>query len=323
MNICKSEEEFSMKSAKKIIALILAFSMLFAFCVPAFASDEGEAAKPFDNSEYFQYENLTIHYRVFKAENEKGKIFMIHGFALSGYCWEELATRLVKEGYTCVAADLPDFGYSTRETSSENLPAREDVMYALMSSLSSEKWYVAGHSMGGYIALKLAEKYPDSVKNLLLYGTAYNKGHSDTLNGMMTNKVFVSVMAPLMELMAKFDCVVRLMLYAGLMDAEYTKNYDLSKITAPLRIKGTGAGALYSFSTLPQTNLEAVEKMPPILYVNGDRDFVIPAADREVLREHLPEGSVDAVVSGGGHMFIENMADETAEITLSFLKNNQ
>lgn len=310
-----------MKTTKKIISLLLAALLLFSLASPVFAEGTSEE-KPFENSEYFNYEDLTIHYRVFKAENEKAKIFMIHGFALSSYCWQELATRLCSEGYTCVAADLPDFGYSSRETSESTLYPREDIMHALMMSISDEKWYVAGHSMGGYVALALAEKYPESVKNLLLYGTACNTGVPEFVNAMMKSDTLAPMMATLMEFLAHFDFIVKAFLKTGLCDDEYAESYDLSKITEPLRISGTGMGAIYSFTVLPETNLDAVEKMSPILYINGDRDFVIQESARQTLRKHLPTGSVDLKVKGGGHMLIENFADETAKETLEFLKAN-
>ncbi len=311
-----------MKTAKKIISLMLAMLMLFSLTLPVLAG-EAESEKPFENSEFFTYEDLKIHYRVFKAENEKAKIFMIHGFALSSYCWEELATKLCAEGYTCVAADLLDFGYSTRETADMTLYPREDIMHALMMNISDEKWYVAGHSMGGYIALALAEKYPESVKNLLLYGTACNMGVPESVNLMMKSQTLAPIMAKFMECFAHFDFIVKAFLKMGLCDDEYAQNYDLSKITEPLRISGTGMGAICSFTMLPETNLEKVEEMSPILYINGDKDFVIQESARKTLREHLPDGSVDVTVNGGGHMFIENYADETAKTTLEFLCVNK
>ncbi len=138
----------------------------------------------------------------------------------------------------------------------------------------------------------------------------------------MSNPIFVKVMAPVMETMARCDFLVKLLLVLGLGDFSYAVNYDLAKVTEPLRIKGTGAGALYSFSMLPATDFEAVKGFAPVLYINGSEDNVIPAADRDTLREYLPEGSVDCTVEGGAHMFIENYAEETALVTLDFLANN-
>ena len=302
---------------KKIIALILSLVLAFSVAVPAFAAYK----TPFEDSKFFEYEDYSIHYRVFEAENPVGQIFMIHGFALSSYCWVELATRLVAEGYTCVMADLPDFGYSTRETvDMEKLP-REDIMHALMTELSDAPWYLAGHSMGGYVAQALAAKYPESVKNLLLYGTGGND-NAPELSQMMGNDIFVALMGPVMQLMTKFDILVKLFLQMGLNDKEYAASYDLSKITEPIRIEGTGKGACYSFSMLTPTDYDAIKNGKPVLFVNGSADSVIPDASKNSIREVLPEGSVDYVVENGGHMFIENKADEAARVTLSFLASN-
>ena len=291
--------------------------MIFTVAVPAFAAYE----TPFEDSEFFEYGDYSIHYRVWEAENAKGQIFMIHGFALSSYCWVELATRLVAEGYTCVMADLPDFGYSTRETADmEKLP-REDIMHALMVELSDDPWYLAGHSMGGYVAQALAAKYPESVKNLLLYGTGGND-NAPELSQIMGNDVFVALMGPIMQLMTRFDILVKLFLQMGLNDKEYAASYDLSLITEPIRIEGTGKGACYSFSMLTPTDYDAIKNGKPVLFVNGSADSVIPDSSKSSIREVLPEGSVDYVVENGGHMFIENKADEAAAVTLQFLAAN-
>ncbi len=302
---------------KKIISLVLSIVLAFSVAVPAMAAYE----TPYKDSLFFEYEDYSIHYRVLEAENPKGQIFMIHGFALSSYCWVELAERLVVNGYTCVLADLPDFGYSTRETAGMTKLPREDIMHALMVELSAEPWYLAGHSMGGYVAQAIAAKYPESVKNLLLYGTGGNDNNS-AMTRMMGNDVFVAVMGPLMQLMTRFDFLVKLFLQMGLNDKEYAASYDLSKITEPIRIDGTGKGACYNFSMLTPTDYDAIRTGKPVLFVNGSADSVIPEASMISIREVLPEGSVDYVVENGGHMFIENKADETAQVTLEFLAAN-
>ncbi len=302
---------------KKVTAIFLSILMIFAAAVPAFAAYE----TPFEDSLFFEYEDYSIHYRKWEAENAKGQILMLHGFALSSYCWTELAERLVANGYTCVMADLPDFGYSTRETSTTEKLPREDIMHALMKELSDKPWYVAGHSMGGYVAQAIAEKYPEDVVNLLLYGTGGNT-NSPFMSKIMGMDIFVAMMGPLMQLMTRFDFLVKLFLKMGLNDNVYASNYDLSKITEPIRIDGTGKGACYSFSMLPNTNFEAIANGKPVLFVNGSSDSVIPDESKNNIREVLPEGSVDYVIEGGGHMFIENLADETAEITLAFLADN-
>lgn len=305
---------------KKILSVILCAVMLFGLCAPALAAAPQEL--PYADSAFFDYGEYRLHYRVKEASSPKGQIMMLHGFAESTYSWENLSAILVENGYTCVLVDLPDFGFSSRETKETVRLPREEIVHALMISLSDEPWYLAGHSMGGYVALSLAQVYPESVKNLLLYGTAGNDGVPAQTSGITSNDFLASVMGPMMELMGKNPLLVRLLLAVAIQDLDYVMHYDVEAIIAPFRIKGTGTGAIYNFSMLNNTDYEAVSRMRPILFMNGDKDKVISDAARVNLRAALPEGSVDHVVAGGGHMFIENLAAEAAEVTLSFLSAN-
>lgn len=302
---------------KKWFSLLLCFVFLFSMAAPGFAA--ATDVLPYADSAFFEYGEYTLHYRVKAAAEPKGQIMMLHGFAESTYSWQNLSAILVENGYTCVLVDLPDFGYSSRETKDTHRLPREEIIHALMAALSDEPWYLAGHSMGGYIALSVAQTYPESVKNLLLYGTSGNDGVPERTSGVTGNDFLASVMGPVMELFGRNPLLVRLLLAFAIQDLDYVMHYDVEAIIAPFRIKGTGAGAIYNFSMLNNTDYEAVANGNPILFMNGDKDKVIADSARVNLRAALPEGSVDYVVKGGGHMFIENMAEEAARVTLDFL----
>ena len=81
-----------MKHLTRFFALVLALTLAFSLCLPAFAlgSSRLDPEKPFSNSAFFDYKDYRIHYRTFPAENAKDQIFMIHGFALSSYCFVAL-----------------------------------------------------------------------------------------------------------------------------------------------------------------------------------------------------------------------------------------
>ena len=305
---------------KRFLSMLLCAVMLCGLCAPVWAA--APETLPYADSAFFDYGEYTLHYRVKAAAAPKGRIMMVHGFGQSTYEWENLSALLVENGYTCVLVDLPDFGYSSRETKDTVKLPREELIHALMVSLSEEPWYLAGHSMGGYVALSVAQAYPESVKNLLLYGTSGNDGTPERMSGITSNDLLASLMGPFMELMGKNPVLVRLLLMAALQDMDYALHYDVEAIIAPFRIKGTGTGAIYNFSMLTGTDYEAVSRMNPILFMNGDKDRVISDSARANLRAALPAGSVDHIVAGGGHMFIENRAAEAADVTLAFLSAN-
>ena len=311
-----------MKFTRRLLSAALALCLALALALPAFArcKERQSPAQPFDNSSFFEYEGCRIHYRTFPAKNAKDQVFLIHGFALSSYCFVALAEELVQKGYTCVLADLPNFGYSTRETKDSPQLPREEIMHALMCALSDKPWYVGGHSMGGYIALAIATQYPESVKRLLLYGTNGNNGAEDLRGRLMQNETLLSVFGPLMEAAGKTKPLVRLLYAFACNSLRFALQYDIDKITDPYYIKGTGEGALRNFPCLPKTDYAAVRAMPPILFVNGNRDYVVSDSLRKDLRAALPEGSLDYVVKGAGHMVIETHVAQVAELTVDFME---
>ncbi len=311
-----------MKRFNRFLSVLLALCLVLALALPAFAlcREQPIPAQPFENSAFFNYKDYRIHYRSFPAKHAKGQIFLIHGFALSSYCFVALAEALVKKGYTCVLADLPNFGYSTRETQDTVQLPREEIMHALMRALSSKPWYVGGHSMGGFVALAIATQYPESVKQLLLYGTNGNDGPTGLRGRLMQNEAVPAVFGPLMEMAGKSKPLVRLLYAFACNSLRFALHYDIEKITDPYDIKGTGEGALRNFPLLPKTDYDAVRAMPPILFVNGDKDYVITDDMRKSLRAALPEGSLDYVIKGAGHMVIETHAAEVADLTVRFIE---
>lgn len=323
---------------KRVFCILMSVVLLCSGILPAAAYDlnggfdvdipfitveaqTGDYETPYEDSRFLVYGDYLLHFRVVEAENPVGQIMMIHGFALSGFCWQPLAELLAEQGYTCVLVDLPGYGYSTRETATTNMIEREELIYALMTHLSDEEWIVAGHSMGGYYAQGIMQQYPDAVSSLLLYGTAGNEGMSDSFKKMMTFRPITVIMGGIMELFVKLDFVFDAALKMGMQDDEYLATYDVAKVKDPLLIKGTGAGAIYCFVDVPETDFLALRTCgKPIFYCNGSQDTIIPVDARVKFAAHLPSDAVCATIEGGAHMFIENRADEVAALTLDFLK---
>ena len=135
----------------------------------------------------------------------------------------------------------------------------------------------------------------------------------------MNSDVFSALFGPVMETAGKSKLLVRLLYVFACNSFSFAMHYDVSKITDPYYIKGTGEGAIRNFTMLPKTDYDIVRRLPPILFLNGDHDYVITDSNRKNIRAALPEGSVDYVVKGAGHMVIETHAVEVAGVTVDFL----
>ena len=306
---------------KKITAVILSVLMLISvFGVASFAADEAD--KPFENSEFYEIGDYSIHYRQFPVNNAKGQIFMIHGFGLSTYTFEFIIAELNAMGYTCVAADVPSFGYSTREDISTKQMAREELMYSLMTSLSDDSWILAGHSMGGGIALNMATLYEDTgmIDSLVLFCPAAMNGIPAFAKGMMSSTLMATACEVFFRIGTRFTFPFKMLLDMSVVDEEFCKDYDLSKISDPLKLKGTGRSIAISSANAMETDFDAVAKLGiPSLLFTAEKDMVV--TDMTDIRTSLEATGklTHYEVIGGGHMAHENRAAEMAGVIGEFL----
>jgi pimeloyl-ACP methyl ester carboxylesterase len=101
-------------------------------------------------------------------------VLLLHGFGEDGSVFNDLIPHLEKVA-TVLIPDLPGSGQSAAwkdfHPSIEDLAA---AIHTLVEKEQIEQYIVLGHSMGGYIALAIAESFPDMIKGLgLVHSTAY------------------------------------------------------------------------------------------------------------------------------------------------------
>lgn len=103
--------------------------------------------------------------------NSKETIVLIHGFCENHTCFHSIVPSLSKH-YKVICPDLPGFGKSEfiENTSMEMMA---DCLKELLDHLNISKCVMLGHSMGGYVSLAFANKYPEYLSAVgLLHSTA-------------------------------------------------------------------------------------------------------------------------------------------------------
>lgn len=304
---------------KKIISILCVIAItLTSLSVFAFAADT--SYKPYENSQYFKYGDYDIHYRVIPAKGtQKGRIMMLHGFLCSTYAWRNMADILSAEGYECVLADLPNFGFSTRETEDMTVVDREILITELMKSIAPmDEWIIAGHSMGGGVAVNIAIE--NDVESLLLYCPAPQSEFPSALEGLITSKPMKFIMDAFMKYGTKADFIVKLVIYFATMDWDFAMDYDVSGVTDAVQYDGFGAGMCEMMYNVKATDLENASKIAcPVLLCQASDDIILNATMKEQMNSAFPDATT-YTVEGGGHQCIENRADELCKITLDFLQ---
>jgi len=96
-------------------------------------------------------------------------LLLVHGLAGQLCHFTYGIVDLLASRYRVVAVDRPGSGYSVRAAgSSAALGAQAEVLAALIDALKLGRPVVVGHSLGGAVALALAQRHPERVAGLAL-----------------------------------------------------------------------------------------------------------------------------------------------------------
>lgn len=96
-----------------------------------------------------------------------GAILFIHGLGESGLCFEHLLGREELACRRLLVPDLVGYGRTPRDGRPRSLDDQVDDLVAWLDEVGEEKPIVLGHSMGGVIAVMLAERHPDRVEKVI------------------------------------------------------------------------------------------------------------------------------------------------------------
>jgi pimeloyl-ACP methyl ester carboxylesterase len=92
---------------------------------------------------------------------------LLHGGSSSSATWDRLAAALAAAGRHVIAADLRGHGRSSR-TRAYPLTGYVDDISGLLDALGVGSAALVGHSLGGYVALLLAQREPERITHLIL-----------------------------------------------------------------------------------------------------------------------------------------------------------
>lgn len=98
----------------------------------------------------------------------KGKsVLCIHGLTANCRCWDVIASELSPQ-YAVVAMDLRGRGQSDKPESGYSVDIHCRDIRALLEDLGAKPAVLMGHSLGAFISIMFASKYPEWVDSLVL-----------------------------------------------------------------------------------------------------------------------------------------------------------
>ena len=227
-------------------------------------------------------------------------LMLLHGFPLDSSSWDEL-TPLLENDLDIITPDLRGFGQSTTIESPYTVSDMADDLAGLLDHLGIEKIAIAGHSMGGYIALAFAKKYPNLVSGL---GLISSQAAADAPEGKERRyktaadvdekgvSVVVEAMTPKLSANAKVQVFVR-----GVIEKQS---------------KSAVIGALKAMAEREEMSTFLSKFALPLLLIHGDIDQLIPIDRAKEIKAAVPSAQI-VELKGAGHMPMMEFAKETAK----------
>lgn len=228
-------------------------------------------------------------------------LVFIHGHGVDYSIWDEL-DNMLNQDYRIIRPDL------SLQSSCHSIEAYADELFRMLQNAVIEKCILIGHSMGGYIALAFAEKYPQMLEGFgLFHSTAY--ADSDEKKEQRTRMA---------ELLRTKHTPNFIRLTGGNMFSTSFRKAKPNVVKDHIR----------RFSKLPAEALavgtEAMRERPdrtnvlgalhcPVLFIFGLDDQIIPFENSLTLTKY-PKQSYPFVLSNAGHLGMIEQADASASI---------
>ncbi len=109
-------------------------------------------------------------------------LLLVHGFPLSSEMFADMRPLVERVGRV-VALDLPGFGSSDARESGYTMDELAGEVIRVADHLGLERFVLGGHSMGGYVALRVAAHHRDRLAGLVLIDTRWADDSSTSAPG--------------------------------------------------------------------------------------------------------------------------------------------
>ena len=269
-----------------------------------------------EHSRFITIDNVNVHYR---DEGKGPVLILLHGFGSSLHTWEGWV-NILKDRFRIIRMDI--VGYGITGPSESGMYSKElwiDFIHKFANALELDHFYLAGNSMGGYIAWNYTNKYPEKVDKLILIDSA---GYPHKLPWAINFSTYLVVKTSAKMVIPKF--FIRL----GVKHVYH----DKSKVTSELINHYYGLaireGNLNSYMRIIQlmksqsgdSNLgkEIKNIKVPVMLMWGKDDTCNPIEMLDKWKRDLPD-AISIVYEEASHVPMEEIPGKTARDAYSFL----
>lgn len=238
-------------------------------------------------------------------------IVLLHGYLESMLVWEEFIPLLYKR-VRVVTLDIPGHGISVVQGECHTMEYLSDVVAEAMTAIGVERFTVVGHSMGGYVALALAERHPARLNGLVLLSSTPNPDTEEKSENRRREIALVQS--------GKKEMLARVAPAAGFAECNRQRLKDfIEDLTEQVHVtEDEGIVALLNGMIGRKDQNEMLRQSAVRqLFILGRKDGYIPVEAAEKMVETHPQATVVWLEESGHMGFIEE-PERTAAALLNF-----
>jgi len=236
----------------------------------------------------------------FVRERGEGPVALfVHGFPLDSTMWLEQIDRL-SDVRRCIAPDLRGFGHSAPSLRPAlTMEDHADDLVSLVDALDVEQVDLVGFSMGGYVALAFAERYPDRLRTVALVDTKSTEDAQATKEGRDAAAIRVAADG-------RSGLATDML---GVLVAETASVWTRARLRSMIEAVPAESvvAALEGMKVRPDRSAVLSNLSMPVAVIVGEHDALSPLSDADHMA--AAAGAALTVAPNAGHMTpIENPA---------------
>jgi pimeloyl-ACP methyl ester carboxylesterase len=246
-----------------------------------------------------EYKNITINYTI---TGTGSTVVLLHGFLETLDMWNDFIPELSKN-YQVICIDLLGHGQTNCLGYVHTMEIMADAVFAVLTHHNINQADFIGHSMGGYVALALAEKEPQLLKGLCLMNSTF-EADDDQRKLLRTRANIIA--------QTNYENLVRMSfanLFAPKSKASHKQEYEYA-LSLALQIPVQGYIAAQEGMKIRPNRFEVYKNISgEKVLINGKKDSLI---NGKKLKKQIKNTNIDLKELSEGHMsHIENKRELT------------
>jgi len=240
-------------------------------------------------------------------------VVLIHGYLETSESWNGFKDKLAGD-FRVIAVDLPGHGSSDLTGAIQTMEDMASSVKLLLDSLGIQRFFLIGHSLGGYVTLAFLEMFGDSLSGYCLF---HSHPFPDSDEAMEKRKKEISLAREGKKDQFFPGNITRMFADTNL--AIFSMEAEKAKVIAST-ITADAIVAVLNGMMLRPSRLSVVEEgKVPFLWILGALDNYIPC-DIMKTKVRLPGNASLVILDNSGHMgFIEEQ-DRSVSIVKDFIR---